>query len=139
MAKSVKELKAKLAAGGLSQQQAEAIRDKIKNLGGKVSLENFGYAAPPGSPGYNAQAYKAATGSTGQTQNVASLTNQAKPIKNPGSVYNADVAAEDAESMKQVQWQNLTPLIRLVLPQLPSMMMERSIMIRSSQRINKRF
>lgn len=86
----INKLKAKLEAGGLSQSQAEAIRMQIKDLGGKVKLTNFGYNAPAGAG----------------TQNVANLTNAANPIKDPGSVYSADVAGEQAESSEQIKFQN---------------------------------
>lgn len=95
--KKINKLKNKLKGGQLSQQQAEDIRQQILGMGGKVNLTNFGYNVS----GQNAQ-----NNNIPSTQDVAAQTTAAQPIKDPGSVYTADVAGEMAESAAQINFQN---------------------------------
>lgn len=114
--KRIKRLKDKLASGQLSQQEAEATAQQIRDLGGKVAIKNFGYAGvadrptspstPTSSPAPSTPAPQAPITPVPSTSDVASMATAARPIKDPGSVYGADVAGEQAESATQITLQN---------------------------------
>lgn len=113
----IDKLKSQLAGGKLSQQEAEAVANQIRSLGGKVQLGNFGYtggakaAAPApaqsGGPGSKQPVpTDPSVDPRPNTAKVSGLIEKAKPIKKPESVYTADVAGELDETQKQTLFQN---------------------------------
>lgn len=98
---AVKDLKKKLADPNLDPKQAARIKDRIKYLGGKVPNQAAQPAPPP-----QAQPAPQEVDPAPDTADVVAATNEANPVKAPGSVYKADVAAEQDESQKQINYQN---------------------------------
>lgn len=108
-ARQIERLKNQLT-NGVSQEEAEQIRQQILSLGGKVNLTNFGYSTSSlnqaQQPTTNPPAPGEAPGTTAPTSNDVVAKTDEITRKDPASAVDAEMAAEDFNANKTIAYNN---------------------------------